>query len=155
MTGTKKRSSYRKTRKEKGFGGCRRELKNCQETTQNRMEMDQAQSVISTPVREDQASEEDKVISASRKKMKLMAESESSTSSDDELDTENKADGFRLIDIKSLSSALSKVHNCDDEGMFYVFMALHYRMVLETSLVFLTGLNNTNTNQLVNKCINN
>ena len=45
--------------------------------------------------------------------MKLMAESESSTSSDDELDMENKADGFRLIDIKSF-------HNCDDEGMFYV-----------------------------------
>ena len=60
MTGTKKKSSYRKTRKGKGFGGCRRELKNCQGTTQNRMEMDQAQSVISTPVGD--SSSEDQVM---------------------------------------------------------------------------------------------
>jgi hypothetical protein len=39
MAGKKKRSCYRKTRKGKGFGGCERESKKCEKTTENLIEI--------------------------------------------------------------------------------------------------------------------
>jgi len=41
-------------------------------------------------------------------------ESHSESSDDDDDDIANEGQGYRLIDLKSLSSSVSDVHKCDD-----------------------------------------
>ena len=55
--------------------------------------------------------ETEQLISFSRKKMRLMSRTDSS---DSETDKEVKEGRFWLIDIRNLTSAMSKLHECDE-----------------------------------------
>ena len=60
------------------------------------------------------------------KKMKLhISTDESSGSSDDDNETEVDTVGYRLVDLKNLSSVLCTVHKCK-EGGFTIYKACDY-----------------------------
>lgn len=52
-----------------------------------------------------------------RKKMKpYISEDESSDTSEKETKVQILEDGYRLIDLKNLSSVISNIHSCEQEG---------------------------------------
>lgn len=66
---------------------------------------------------EDSDTELEQPQSASRKKMKLyISEDESSDTAEKETKLQILEDGYRLIDLKNLSSVLSSIHSCRQEG---------------------------------------
>lgn len=133
MTGKKKQSSYRKVRKGKGFGGSRRREKSSEKTPAKESDATELidrpsglfdQSDVSD---ESSADKSDKPLSSSRKKMKLhLSTDESSGSSDEETKIEVDSSGYRLIDLKNLSSMLSSVHKCEEgkPSQYYKYMTI-------------------------------
>lgn len=123
MTGKKKRSSYRKTRKRKGFSGVHISEISAEETVSEGSEIgEMAHSKPGTSEEKisDQesssAEDNDQPVSASRKKMKLQRVDSSDNSKDDEeeeKETEFNGEGYRLVDMEALSSTLSCVHKCE------------------------------------------
>ena len=135
MVGTGKRSSYRKKRKGKGFGGSRRSVKSSKKAPVKESETND-RSRPGTSVTEleisdvsdssEDSGQRDQPLSSSRKKMKLhISTDESSGSSDDDNETEVDTVGYRLVDLKNLSSVLCTVHKCK-EGGFTIYKACDY-----------------------------
>ena len=119
MVGTKSNSSYRKTRKRKRFSGvhvsvvkkekAQKDLEIVHSkpgTSQEKCDHDESNS---------SAEESVNTPSASRKKMRLYSsKDESFDSSEEEAETKIQGDGYRLVHLKTLSSALSSLHKCED-----------------------------------------
>ena len=128
MVGT----SYRKKRKGKGFGGSRRSVKSSKEAPVKDSELNDrsrpgtsATKLETSDVSDssEDSGQSDQPLSSSRKKMKLyISMDESSGSSDDDNETEVDTVGYRLINLKNLSSALCTVHKCK-EGGFTIYKA--------------------------------
>ena len=108
MSGKKKKNVYRKKRKGKPFAGVQRHAKKAKKTPP-----DESGVPRTTPCEQPSSdSELDQSPSASRLKMKPEDTSDSdSECSDDE--TACEGGGYRLIDLKKLSSALSEAHASD------------------------------------------
>ena len=123
MTGSKKRSRYRKKRRGKGFGGSRRKEKSIDEVFVKTREpvIDQPRpgtslerSDLSDALANESGKDSDQLISSSRKKMKLdISSDESSGSSAEETKAVVDTSGYRLVDLKNLSSVLSSAHKCE------------------------------------------
>ena len=123
MTGSKKKSRYRKKRRGKGFGGSRRKEKSRDEASVETREpvIDQPspgtsleRSGLSDALADESGEDSDRPISSSRKKMKLeISSDESSSSSAEETEAVVDTSGYRLVDLKSLSSVLSFAHKCE------------------------------------------
>ena len=105
MVGQKKKNSYRKTRKGKAFPGVQRYSKPSDQSIEEAAETSQA-------VRNDDENEPT-CVSSSRKKIKIQHDAEQP--SDASCDFEE--DKYRLINVKYLSSVLSKIHGCE-EGIY-------------------------------------
>ena len=76
---------------------------------------------------ESSANESDKPLSCSRKKKKLhLSTDESSGSSDEETKIEVDSSGYRLFDLKNLSSMLSSVHKREEgkPSQYYKYMTI-------------------------------
>ena len=125
MVGEKSRSVYRKKRK-RNFSGRRKQKEESEETAPDVDEI--AASTPSTSRDENQLSDSDskETVGSSRKKMKYADEELLLDSSDEEyaFNTE-ESEGYRLINVKNLSTAVSKAHVCEKGEKFleiYVFL---------------------------------
>lgn len=123
MTGEKHRSRYRKKRKGKGFLGIPPHAKSVEESALKDDEIARSkpgtfrEQSLDASSSEDSDTELEQPESASRKKMKLyISEDESSDTSEKETKVQILEDGYRLIDLKNLSSVLSNVHSFEQEG---------------------------------------
>lgn len=112
MPGGKKNTVYRKKRKGKPFTGAQRYGKKAKETPRVDTEIaDRAESSSCDLTPPD--AECDQTICASRQKMRREVASDSSLESAD--DEKNfQGEGYRLVDLKKLSAALSEAHVCEE-----------------------------------------
>ena len=119
MVGEKSRSVYRKKRK-RNFSGRRKQKEESEETAPDVDEI--AASTPSTSRDENQLSDSDskETVGSSRKKMKYADEELLLDSSDEEytFNTE-ESEGYRLINVKNLSTAVSKAHVCEKREKFF------------------------------------
>ena len=119
MVGEKSRSVYRKKRK-RNFSGRRKQKEESEETAPDVDEI--AASTPSTSRDENQLSDSDskETVGSSRKKMKYADEELLLDSSDEEytFNTE-ESEGYRLINVKNLSTAVSKAHVCEKGEKFF------------------------------------
>lgn len=117
MTGQKKRSLYRKTRKRKWHGRDRKKVQSSKETPYNKeSEPNEPTPGTSNDQSDlsDSGEESDQPLSSSRKKMRLQSsEDESSVSSEEKGEAVQEENGYRLVDLKSFSSVLSTLHKCE------------------------------------------
>ena len=123
MPGTKKTSKYRKKRAGKGFSGVQRHSKIAKKCTDDDTSTPSrsclevgSESCPTSSTETDQP-----VLSASRSKMKPKDLPVTSLqSSDDEVEgSASQFQGYRLVDLNMLSSAMSEAHLCQ-EGMYFV-----------------------------------
>ena len=105
MPGKKKKNVYRKKRKGKPFAGVQRHAKKAKKTPPD------GSGVPKTTPREQPSSDSelDQSPSASRLKMKPEVTSDSDSECFDD-ETACQGEGYRLIDLKKLSSAMSEAH---------------------------------------------
>ena len=119
IVGKKSRSVYRKKRK-RNFSGRRKQKEESEETAPDVDEI--AASTPSTSRDENQLSDSDskETVGSSRKKMKYADEELLLDSSDEEytFNTE-ESEGYRLINVKNLSTAVSKAHVCEKREKFF------------------------------------
>lgn len=97
MVGQKKKNSYKKTRKGKGFSGVQKYEKSKDK-----------RALAATNDRHNDS----ECVGSSRKKMKLQNDA-THVCHADQLDDVN-SDEYRLINTKHLSSALSDIHICEE-----------------------------------------
>ena len=123
MVGEKSRSVYRKKRK-RNFSGRRKQKEESEETAPDVGEI--AALTPSTSRDENQLSDSDskETVGSSRKKMKYADEELLLDSSDEEytFNTE-ESEGYRLINVKNLSTAVSKAHVCEKGEKFFKSMS--------------------------------
>ena len=116
MVGKKSRSVYRKKRK-RNFSGRRKQKEESEETAPDVDEI--AASTPSTSRDENQLSDSDskETVGSSRKKLNIPL---LLYSSDEEytFNTE-ESEGYRLINVKNLSTAVSKAHVCEKGEKFF------------------------------------
>ena len=116
MVGKKSRSVYRKKRK-RTFSGRRKQKEESEETAPDVDEI--AASTPSTSRDENQLSDSDskETVGSSRKKLNIPL---LLYSSDEEytFNTE-ESEGYRLINVKNLSTAVSKAHVCEKGENFF------------------------------------
>ena len=116
MVGKKSRSVYRKKRK-RNFSGRRKQKEESEETAPDVDEI--AASTPSTSRDENQLSDSDskETVGSSRKKLNIPL---LLYSSDEEytFNTE-ESKGYRLINVKNLSTAVSKAHVCEKGEKFF------------------------------------
>ena len=119
MVGEKSRSVYRKKRK-RNFSGRRKQKEESEETASDVGEI--AALTPSTSRDKNQLSDSDskETVGSSRKKMKY-ADEELLLDSPDEEYTFNteESEGYRLINVKNLSTAVSKAHVCEKGENFF------------------------------------
>ena len=120
MVGEKSRSVYRKKRK-RNFSGRRKQKEESEETASDVGEI--AALTPSTSRDENQLSDSadsKETVGSSRKKMKYADEELLLDSSDEEytFNTE-ESEGYRLINVKNLSTAVSKAHVCEKGENFF------------------------------------
>lgn len=123
MTPKAKSCTVGKKRRCKGFGGSRRRDKSTDEASVKAREpvIDQPRpgtsperSDLSDALADESGENSDQPISSSRKKMKLdISTDESSGNSAEEIEAVVDTSGYRLVDLKSLSSVLSSAHKCE------------------------------------------
>ena len=112
MTGTKHRSQYRKKRKGNAFAGVQKHAEKVRKTSLKESEI--TQSTPSSACDQPSSSSKcDEPISASRLKMRPQNSSDCPSNSLDDGETV-QSEGYRLVDLKKLSSTLSEAHVCDE-----------------------------------------
>ena len=118
VSGKKDRSRHKPKGKGKGFGGCKRKQKTEEKTLSEEREFfDRARPGTSheKPYGSDSQDSDKQPLSSSAKKMKLYRSiDESLNSSNDESFGTSEQTGYRLIDLKNLSSSLSVAHKCNE-----------------------------------------
>lgn len=112
MSGKKKKNVYRKKRKGKPFAGVQRYAKKGKKTPPDESEVPET-TPWEQPSSDSELSELDQSPCASRLKMKPEDTSDSESEYFDE-ETACEGEGYRLIDLKRLSSALSEAHSSVD-----------------------------------------
>ena len=132
MVGEKARSVYKKKRKGKPFSGRRRQEGKSEEPASVVDEMDEITcSTPSTSRDENQLSDLDsnETVGSARKKMKHANEKLLLDSSDEEITLHNEeSEGYRLISMKNLSTAVSNAHVCEEGETFFesiVVLCIH------------------------------
>ena len=132
MVGEKVRSVYKKKRKGKGFSGRRRQEGKSEEPASVVDERDEiACSTPSTSRDENQLSDSgsNETVGSTRKKMKHANEKLLLDSSDEEITLHNEeSEGYRLINMKNLSTAVSNAHVCEEGETFFesiVVLSIH------------------------------
>ena len=109
MTGTKKESVYRKTRKGKGFSGVPKQGKLDEATCLNDQDSEinnEATSSASTSAAPSAQT------SASRKKLSARGFEDTFTR------CESSTSGYRLVDLSEFSTLVSEAHDCTSEGKY-------------------------------------
>ncbi|PFX11246.1 hypothetical protein AWC38_SpisGene25147 [Stylophora pistillata] len=121
MTGKKKRTVYRKTRKRKGHGGDRKKAQLLKKSGCNRKSEPNEPTPGTSHDQSDLSDfgeESDQLPSSSRKKMRFQSSEDESSSSSDEnkkvFEVAEVEKGYRLVDLKSFSSVLSTLHKCEE-----------------------------------------
>ena len=112
MTGKRKRSFYRKTRKRKGFGGALKSPQSSKETPSKETEIESRPGTSHDLSDQSAGAQSDQPLSSSRKKMKLQSSGDESSDFSQETEEVHEGNGYRLIDWEGLSSVLSNVHKC-------------------------------------------
>ncbi|CAB4030044.1 Hypothetical predicted protein [Paramuricea clavata] len=110
--GTNHRSQYRKKRKGNAFAGVQKHAKKVRKTSLKESEI--TQSTPSSACGQSSSSSKcDEPISASRLKMRPQNSSDCPSNSLDDGETV-QSEGYRLVDLKKLSSTLSEAHVCEE-----------------------------------------
>jgi hypothetical protein len=115
MAGKKKRSVYRKSKKGRQFTGLQRYTNKTK--TQENVLINEGKSSVTQPSSTSSEIDQPLVLSASRAKLKRRTiSSSSSDNSDGEID--DPVEGYRLVNVAKLSSALStETHVCEGGKM--------------------------------------
>ena len=101
MTGKRKRSCYRKTRKRKGFGGALKSPQSSKETPSKETEIEPRPGTShDLSDQSDSGEESDQPLSSSRKKMKLPTSEDESSDFAQETEDVHEGNGYRLIDLE-------------------------------------------------------
>ena len=131
MVGEKARSVYRKKRKGKPFSGTKRQQGESEEPASVGDEISSPTASTSRDDNHLSDSDSEKAIGSSRKKMKFTKEELSFDSSDDEISfyTE-ETEGYRLSDMKNLSTAVSNVHVCEEGEKFSEINAILFNFLV-------------------------
>lgn len=142
MTGKRKRSIFWKTRKGKGFGGAIKSPQSREETPSKESEISESRPGTLHDQSDllDSGEESDQPLSSSKKKMKLQSsEDESYISSAEETEAVEEGNGYRLVDLKSLSSVFSNVHKCKkgetSMHIIFIFVVLMYCYASTSQLI--------------------
>ena len=112
MTGTKHRSKHRRKRKGNPFSGIQKHAKKAKKTSPEEPEI--TESTTSSSCEQPSSSSKcDEPISASRMKIRPRNSSDCSSNSSDDGELA-QTEGYRLVDLKRLSSTRHQAHMCDE-----------------------------------------